>query len=115
MPENPHLLSWLLVGHLVGDYLLQTAWMADRKAEQWLPLLVHAAVYTLCVWLSSLPAGGLGPRGLALVFAAHLVVDRRRAVAWWVRNVCRAERVPGMFLAVDQSWHALVLALAVLV
>lgn len=115
MAENPHLLSWLLVGHLVGDYLLQTAWMADRKAEQWLPLVVHGAVYTLSVWLLSLPAGGLSHRGLAVVFVTHLIVDRRQAVGWWVRNVCRAQHLPWMFMVVDQSWHALTLAAAALI
>lgn len=108
------MLAWLLVGHMVGDYLLQTSWMADNKASRWWPLLVHASVYTICIWVISLPAGGLSYRGLLLVFLAHLVLDRRGAVAWWVRTICGADHLPWMLTVVDQSWHLLVLAAAAL-
>lgn len=112
MPTPTELLPWLLAGHMAGDYLVQTAWMADNKARQWLPLLVHVAVYTACIYLFSLPAGGLGAAGLALVFATHIVLDRRRSVAWWVRTVCQADDLPWMLVVVDQSWHVVVLAVA---
>ncbi|TDA67200.1 MAG: DUF3307 domain-containing protein [Clostridia bacterium] len=105
-------LSWLLVGHLVGDYLVQTSWMANNKASQWLPLLAHVVVYTACVYLFSLPAGGIGYSGLALILIAHVILDHRRVVIWWVRTVCQADDIPWMAVVVDQSWHALVLALA---
>jgi hypothetical protein len=40
----------LLLGHLVGDYLLQTEWMAQNKAkntlEGWLAAIVHCVAYT---------------------------------------------------------------------
>ena len=38
---------WLLVCHLVGDYLLQNDWMAQGKTSRWGPALAHAASYTL--------------------------------------------------------------------
>lgn len=35
-----------LVAHLVGDYLLQSHWMAMNKTKQWFPAAIHALVYT---------------------------------------------------------------------
>lgn len=51
----------LLLGHLIGDFLLQTSWMAENKAKHILPLLVHSLVYTVSI-------GGL----LGLFFTASL-------------------------------------------
>ena len=38
-----------LIGHLVGDYLLQNDWMALNKKKQHLPCLVHCFIWALCV------------------------------------------------------------------
>ena len=112
MEARPELLAWLLVGHLAGDYLFQTAWMAEGKAGRWLPLFLHSAVYTLCIVIVSLPVGGLSPRGVLVIFLAHLVLDQRRLVAWWAGKICRADQHSWLGVMIDQSWHALVLALA---
>lgn len=43
----------LLLGHLVGDYLLQTSWMAVNKSKKtlqgWMAAIVHSVIYTLSV------------------------------------------------------------------
>src|SRR5581483_6526828 len=36
-----------LIAHVVGDYLLQSSWMAARKASEWWPALAHALTYGL--------------------------------------------------------------------
>ncbi|MHB1125624.1 MAG: DUF3307 domain-containing protein [Bacillota bacterium] len=115
MNMRADLLVWLIVGHMAGDYLFQTRWMANNKTRDWSPLLVHSTVYTGLVWLFSLPPGGIGPGGVLLVLISHLVLDRRRAVAWWTRTICQADDLPWMLMVVDQSWHLLVLALASLI
>ena len=53
------LFDWLLVGHLVGDYILQTRWMAEKKVKQILPLIIHSMVYTTTIALFALLAKGL--------------------------------------------------------
>lgn len=35
--SNPALLSWLIIGHFVGDFLFQTNWMAFGKTQRFLP------------------------------------------------------------------------------
>lgn len=112
MSTPTELLPWLLAGHMAGDYLVQTSWMANNKSSQWPPLLAHVVVYTACVYLFSLPAGGIGYWGLALIFIAHVILDHRRVVIWWVKTVCQADDLPWMAVVVDQSWHVVVLAAA---
>ncbi|AGL02254.1 DUF3307 domain-containing protein [Desulfoscipio gibsoniae] len=110
-----NLFAWLLVGHLVGDYLLQNRWMAEGKTTRWAPLLVHSTVYTLAVALPAVAAGGLSWRGILLVFLAHLVLDRRGFVHFWTERVTGSANVPWLVIMADQAWHILVLSLATLV
>ena len=106
------MLSWLLIGHLVGDYLLQTRWMATRKTTLFSALAAHSAVYAFAVWFVSLPAGGLSPSGLFLVFVSHVVIDRRHFVLWWCRRVTQSDGLAWLVIMTDQALHCVILALA---
>lgn len=103
----------LLAGHLVGDFLGQTAWMADNKASRLLPLLVHSLVYALIVAGAGALHGGLGPSALPVLFVSHAVLDRRTFVRFWVRKIQGVHRESDAWLYVvaDQAFHILVLAL----
>lgn len=37
----------LLMGHFIGDYILQNDWQALQKKEKKLPLFVHCSIYTV--------------------------------------------------------------------
>ncbi|MFT9847146.1 DUF3307 domain-containing protein [Aneurinibacillus sp. REN35] len=109
----------LLLAHLVGDYLLQTEWMAKYKAERWLPLLAHCLVYTMVVALFAflwLP-DGLSTWGIALIFISHIILDRRTLVAFWYKRIMRVTDASSKWLMiiVDQTFHLLALALALVV
>ncbi|OES43472.1 DUF3307 domain-containing protein [Domibacillus iocasae] len=107
--------SFLLLAHLVGDYLFQTSWMAQYKASRWRPLLTHCLVYTLIVSLfAQLTFGGLSPLAVAFVFITHIIIDRRIFVAWWVRTImtARGPEAGWLGIIVDQIFHLLVLAAA---
>lgn len=107
--------DWLLIGHLIGDFLLQTSWMAKYKATKWLPLLTHVSVYTIVVasvgWLS----GGLSLEGIALIFIGHVILDRKTFVAFWVRRVQTAKGPEKVWLSImaDQIFHVILLAVAI--
>lgn len=62
-----------LVAHGVGDYLLQSHWMATRKTSSSVAAAAHVATYTLpFVFLTqSIPA-------LALIAGTHFLIDRYR-------------------------------------
>jgi len=69
-----------LILHLLGDYILQSHWMAVNKSRRSWPCALHCLTYTLPFLLltnSSL--------ALALIFGAHFVIDRwglARHVVW---------------------------------
>jgi hypothetical protein len=70
-----------LVAHVVGDYLLQSSWMASEKSRRSLPAALHAVVYGL-PFLVFRPS----PRGWMLIVATHFIIDRWRLA----RYVCWA-------------------------
>ena len=42
----------LLVAHFVGDFILQSDWMAINKSKRWDALSLHVFVYSMCfAWL----------------------------------------------------------------
>lgn len=108
------LLTWLIVGHMVGDFLFQTRWMAEQKAVQWDALLIHCFLYTLIIALFALPAGGLTWWSLLIILVAHMVLDRRGFTRWWLKNVNKSDGTFWLMIVHDQSWHLLVLAIIVL-
>jgi hypothetical protein len=72
-----------ILAHLVGDYILQSHWMAQEKTKQSLAAGVHAASYTLpFVFLTRNPAA------LAFICLTHFVIDRFRLARWvvWLKN-----------------------------
>ena len=62
-----------LVVHGIGDYVLQSHWMASNKTERWWPALCHALVYS-CGFLVLKPSWA----ALAVIFATHYFIDRYR-------------------------------------
>lgn len=63
-----------LLCHLVGDYVLQSSWMANNKTKRWIPAIVHALVYFLpfiAVFQPSLNAS-------IVMVGTHLIIDRFR-------------------------------------
>jgi hypothetical protein len=63
-----------LLTHLFGDYILQSAWMANNKTKRWLPAVVHTGVYIaqfLILFNPSLAA-------TFVMVGTHLAIDRFR-------------------------------------
>ena len=69
-----------LVAHAVGDYLLQSEWMAVEKTKRSLPALIHCLFYLIpFLFITQNPAT------LAVIGGTHFVIDRwhlARYVAW---------------------------------
>lgn len=72
-----------LVAHAVGDYILQSDWMADNKTKSHVAALIHAVTYTLPFLFitQSLPA-------LIAICASHFAIDRWRLARLivWIKN-----------------------------
>lgn len=114
------LFEWLLVGHLIGDWVFQNDWMARHKQNGFLnrAILVHCAVYTAVLWLVYfLPTASPRPSPTSLLFAAlvylsHWLIDAAGLASRWIRFF-RQTDAPFMRIVVDQILHVLVLALLV--
>ena len=109
-----NLFNWLLVGHFVGDFILQTRWMAEQKTKKIMPLIVHAAVYTVTLALLALPAGGLSWWGIGLIFSSHLILDQRAFTDFWAAKVNGNTDIDWLKITLDQSWHIVIIGFATL-
>jgi hypothetical protein len=72
-----------LLAHAVGDYVLQSDWMANNKAKLSLAALAHAVTYTLpFLFLTT------NPKTLLVICATHFLIDRFRLARYvtWLRN-----------------------------
>jgi hypothetical protein len=99
-----------LVGHLVGDFLLQTSWMANKKKKEWIACSVHCTVWAICVLaFSQWPVWLFIP-----LFITHFAQDGTRLVEWWMdvtgSNGFRTGAfAPWSVVVVDNVWHILTL------
>lgn len=110
--------------HLIGDYFLQSTWMAQNKVVRWWPAIVHVGVYSIPFILVFHPSA----LALLLITVSHAFIDRYRlakyvcytshflapASAWKPWKECRVtgyhETVPvwlatTLMIVVDNSMH----------
>ncbi|ART68224.1 hypothetical protein BTO20_06170 [Mycobacterium dioxanotrophicus] len=71
------------LAHMVGDYLIQSDWMAQEKTKRWWPAVAHALTYGipfLFVTQSLL--------ALLVIISTHAVIDRYRLARHvvWFKN-----------------------------
>lgn len=112
------LFDWLVIGHLVGDFLLQTDNMARYKPQQWPWMLRHIACYMIgmCLiialfsWQRSVP---LWAALVAVVFivVTHIILDRRACTARWMQLVGMSPEQTWLLIVVDQVLHLVTLAI----
>lgn len=71
------------LAHLVGDYVMQSHWMATEKTKRWIPALAHAATYTLPFLLITHSLWAL-----AIIGGTHAILDRYRLPKYliWAKN-----------------------------
>ncbi|HBW35705.1 DUF3307 domain-containing protein [Desulfosporosinus sp. BICA1-9] len=106
--------DYLILAHLLGDFPLQTSWMAINKTTKWFPLIAHSLLYTATLGvIAFFGFGGLAWWQLLAIFLAHVLLDRRRFVTWWITQVMRTDLSKNQWLGimVDQVFHVTLLAL----
>ena len=71
-----------LLVHLLGDFVLQTSWMALNKNKKSFPCLVHVLIYTSCFLLLT-----TSWKALLVIGATHFIIDRFpiivKKLIWW--------------------------------
>lgn len=68
------LIITLILCHLIGDYVLQTDFIAKTKGTNWYHLIVHCALYCLPFFV----VYGLTWQ-LIFIFITHMVIDPLKA------------------------------------
>ena len=120
-----NLFGWLLLGHFVADWLLQSDWMAIGKRRHFCARagLVHYLVYTLTILL--VVQGWRDPHPLLipssplviklhlllvalLVFFSHWLIDGTNVVHLWMRLYKQRQQTI-VYLVIDQTLHLVVL------
>lgn len=73
-----------LLAHALGDYLLQSDWMAQNKTQAWLPAATHAMVYSLPFLFVFAPSRA----AFLVIVLTHYLIDRYRLARYvvYVKN-----------------------------
>ena len=99
-------LAGMIIGHMVGDYVLQNDWMAHNKVTSHAVAVVHASLWTAAVCAFGLTAN---PWAIAFLFLTHELIDRYRLASKAMERVgqksFKANMGPWSMIAVDNTWH----------
>jgi hypothetical protein len=73
----------IIVAHLVGDYIVQSEWMASEKTKRWWPAIVHGVTYTLPFLFITQSWSAL-----LVIAGTHIVIDHYRLARHvsWLKN-----------------------------
>ena len=103
-----------IVGHLVGDYLLQNDWMALNKKKDTFVCLVHCFIWSWSVMLFGLPwttnMRWPGAVVCLLLLVTHFIQDRTDIVRRWMTwngqdQFATGPCAPWSIIVVDNVWH----------
>lgn len=103
----------LLVGHMLGDYIVQNDYLASNKTSSNFACFVHCVLYTLAVWACSF--WWMPWWGLVACLAVHFPIDRWRLATLWMKNVsgqtafATGPLAPWSIIVVDNTFHLLTL------
>ena len=104
----------ILLGHLVGDYLLQSKKMALIKSapglNAFLWCLLHCLLYTLSICLFT---GTTNLLKISLIFMSHFPIDRWSLASKWLslikgRNFMTAYQAKDKYWEIDLSFSTIV-------
>jgi hypothetical protein len=103
-----------LIGHLVGDYLLQNDWQATNKKSYtligWFSCSVHCLLYSISVAIFT----GWWDYRFWVVLCSHMLLDKTMIVVWFMnftgsfRRIIKDINNPSAIWAyaiVDNSFH----------
>jgi hypothetical protein len=96
-----------LVAHLVGDYLLQSDWMASEKTKRWSVALIHGFVYSMAF----LAFTRVSLAAHLVIWLSHALIDRYRLARFvvYAKNFIAPplERVykDGAYVATTRLWN----------
>lgn len=104
-------IAFAIIGHLVGDYILQDDWQALNKKKSNIACGVHCLLWTSSVMLMSKWFVWWVP---IVLFVTHFIQDRSLLVEWFMARNNQSGFLthlsPWSKIAVDNVMHILVIA-----
>ncbi|MBC8105775.1 MAG: DUF3307 domain-containing protein [Anaerolineae bacterium] len=105
-------LALAIVGHMVGDYLLQNDWLAEGKKRSSLICALHCAIWVLSVCVAT---SCWIPWVIAFLFITHFAQDRTGFVRWYMVAIGQDKfasppMAPWSIIVVDNVFHLVALA-----
>jgi hypothetical protein len=106
--------SALLLGHLIGDYVFQTAWMSKNKTNNSFICFIQCVVYSVFVTLSYAMFVKESRVMVCSVFVisllSHYHIDRNSFAVWWMKNVThnydlKNPFTPLIYAVIDNTIH----------
>lgn len=77
-----------LLAHMIGDYGLQSDWMALNKQSRAGVCALHAALYTIPFYFLCFPLGVLNGAilfKLSLIYVTHAIIDHYSLAKYFIR------------------------------
>lgn len=104
-------LTLAIIGHLVGDYLIQNDWMALNKKKQSINCIVHVTLWTLSVCFFT---GWWTLPVIAILWVTHYAQDSTNIISRYMtaigqRQFANGPCAPWSIIVVDNVWHILAL------
>jgi hypothetical protein len=107
-------LLWILFAHFIGDFALQTEYMAKTKGLFWVFMFAHSAIYTGIVMIAfqyaGLPSASLFGMSI-VIFVSHYCVDMLKdkiIISDEKSKKLTANRIK-FYVIADQVFHLFVL------
>ncbi|MCB0082582.1 MAG: DUF3307 domain-containing protein [Caldilineaceae bacterium] len=115
-----NLFTWLFLGHLIGDWVLQNDWMAQNKQSALLNLscATHCAIYTLTLTVTLWFSRSITYTSVQislffiLTFLSHYLIDATNAAAGWSRLFQQSNSI-FVRIVVDQTFHLMIIAVLI--
>ncbi len=107
-------LAFAIVGHMVGDFLLQNDWMSSGKKKSSLICAIHCAIWTASVLLF-VGDSWWSPWTALFLFATHFIQDRTQVIKWYMNHFgqkifATPPMSPWSMIVVDNTFHLVALA-----
>ena len=90
---------WIVFAHFMGDYALQSSWIARNKAKFWYIMLAHGAIWTACICAGLQYLGILTWYKIPFLLIGHMAMDTLKHE--------NAKKGDAAWTYIDQSWHLL--------
>lgn len=102
-------MHWIYA-HLIGDYLLQSDWMAQGKKKSWFIAMVHVITYMIPFFFT-----GASFYQLSLIAVQHLIQDRTNFIIWLMKvkgsaKFAEPPMAPWSIIITDNIIHILFIA-----